>query len=116
MVNKSSVSGFPERLFQAQLAYEGKRGARLTRADFAEMVGVSQPTASDWFNGNRTPSLEQVEMIAKRLGVEPAWLAYGAGDREAHPVERTPVVKGGSREVKPGDIAAEKNASTRRRA
>jgi transcriptional regulator with XRE-family HTH domain len=76
---KSSVAGFKDRLFQAQLAYEGRAGKRLTRMEFAEMVGVSQPTASDWFTGTRTPSLEQTETIARCLGVSPGWLGFGEG-------------------------------------
>ncbi len=79
MAPKSTVIPLPERLFQAQLSYEGKTGERLTRGRFAEMVGVSQPTASEWFTGTRLPSLEQVEAIARALGVSPAWIAFGEG-------------------------------------
>ncbi len=79
MPNRSSVSGLKDRLFQAQLAYEGRAGKRLTRVEFAEMVGVSQPTASDWFTGTRTPSLEQTETIARCLGVSPGWLGFNEG-------------------------------------
>lgn len=77
MSNKSLVSGFAERLFRSQLAFEAKTGKRLTRQDFAKMMGVSQPTASEWFSGNRTPSLEQVELISRKLEVNPGWLAFG---------------------------------------
>lgn len=78
MSNKSLVADFSERLFRAQLAYEAKTGKRLTRQGFATLMGVSQPTASEWFNGNRTPTLEQVETIARKLEVNPGWLAFGS--------------------------------------
>jgi transcriptional regulator with XRE-family HTH domain len=79
MPNKSSVAALPERLFQARNAYEGRVGARLTDVAFAEMVGVSQPTVSDWKNGNRYPDLFQVETIAKALRVSAGWLGFGEG-------------------------------------
>lgn len=77
MADKSLISGLPERLFRAQLAFEAKRGRRLTQSVFADLVGVSQATVSDWFKGIRTPSLEQVETISMKLEVNPGWLAFG---------------------------------------
>ena len=99
MVDKSSVGGFQSRLFQAQIAYEGRAGKRLDRTSFAGMVGVSQPTASDWFNGHRTPSLVQTETIANALGVSPAWLAFGMG--EGVPVVYPPAKLETSRKSRP---------------
>jgi transcriptional regulator with XRE-family HTH domain len=77
--NKSSVPLFPERLFQARNHYEGKVGGRLTDVAFAEMMGVSQPTVSDWKNGNRYPDLVQTEKMARVLGVSAGWLGFAEG-------------------------------------
>jgi transcriptional regulator with XRE-family HTH domain len=79
MANKSSVSGFADRMFEARNAYEGRKRERLTDVAFAEMVGVSQPTVSDWKQGNRTPDLFQTETIARVLSVSAGWLGFGEG-------------------------------------
>lgn len=79
MPNKTLAGEFAARLFQAQLAYEGRIGRRLTREEFASMVDVSHPTVSAWLNANQLPSIVQVQDIARALGVSPGWLAFGEG-------------------------------------
>lgn len=79
MPNKPPSATFHVRLFQAKTNYEGRLGQRLTQKELGEMVSVSQPTVADWEGGVRTPSLEQVELLAKALGVSPAWLAFNEG-------------------------------------
>jgi transcriptional regulator with XRE-family HTH domain len=102
MPNKSSVDDLPKRLFQAMRQYEARVGERLTGVAFAAMVGVSQPTVSDWENGNRTPGLHQVEAIARTLGVSPGWLAFNEGVMLAgnHPPAK-PMPPGNRKKVDP---------------
>jgi transcriptional regulator with XRE-family HTH domain len=76
---KSSVDDLPQRLFQAWKAYEGRKAERVTQGELAELVGESQPTVSEWLNGNRTPSVAQVETIARVLMVSPGWIAFNEG-------------------------------------
>lgn len=76
MADKST---FAQRLFQAKTAREGQLGERLTQKEIGEILGVSQPTVADWEKGVRTPSIEQVELLAKTLRVSPGWLAFNEG-------------------------------------
>lgn len=47
------------------------KNKRITQADLAEALGVSQGLISHFFTGRREPTLEQVGAIAKVLGVDP---------------------------------------------
>lgn len=42
--------------------------------ELAEATRVSQPTASRWITGKRTPRANEMTAIAKALRVTPAWL------------------------------------------
>ena len=46
----------------------------LTQAQFAERIGVEQPTYQRWEKGKREPSFEQLFHMASILGVEPGAL------------------------------------------
>ncbi len=102
LANKPGTADFKTRLFQAQLHYEGKVGERLTQAALGALVGVSQPTAADWLNGVRTPSIEQVEALARALGISPGWLAFNEGVMLAgnHPPAK-PMPPGSRKKVDP---------------
>lgn len=52
-----------------------KRG--LSQAKLAELVGVEQPTIQRWESGKRMPDLENLQMLAKVLGVTPGSLLDG---------------------------------------
>lgn len=50
----------------------------VTRAQLAEMVGVSLSTVSRWEDDLRNPEEEALAKLASVLQVTPAWLRYGA--------------------------------------
>lgn len=44
----------------------------ITQKELASMVGVSQPTVSDWFNNKKDPSGKRLQKLASVLGVSRA--------------------------------------------
>jgi len=56
-----------------------ERGLKMRAVD--ERAGISPGTVRSLEAGTM-PSLDTLELIAKALGVSPAWLAYGEGPRE----------------------------------
>lgn len=68
------------RLFLAYKSYEGRLGSKVSQAALAEAIGESQPTISEWLRKDgRVPSVEQVERVARVLGVSPGWVAFNEG-------------------------------------
>lgn len=70
-------------------------GARLTRARndrgtpqslFAQSLGVSQPTLSQWERGRRLPSPDALTHLAT-LGVDIGWILTGEPTTEASDVD-----------------------------
>lgn len=53
-----------------------KRG--LTQSSLAKMLDVSQPTVSDWINGNIKPSADRLIHISKKTGLSVDRLLKGA--------------------------------------
>lgn len=43
--------------------------ADMTQAEFATAVGVSQPTVSDWVNGEMSPSLGNLVALSEITGI-----------------------------------------------
>ena len=56
--------------------YMTNRG--LTQAELAALLGVSQPTVSDWLNGNALPSTKKLLKISKKIGLSVDELLKGA--------------------------------------
>ncbi|CAM3505626.1 DNA-binding helix-turn-helix protein [Streptococcus pluranimalium] len=46
----------------------------LTQKEIAKLIGISQSSYSNWENGNREPSLENVVRLAKLFGVTTDYL------------------------------------------
>lgn len=44
----------------------------LTHTEFAERVGVAQPTVTDWINGKKTPSRDSLPKLSRELGIPPS--------------------------------------------
>lgn len=40
-----------------------------TQAVLAQILGVSQPTISDWIRGEKTPSADNLKLIAAKTGL-----------------------------------------------
>ena len=58
------------------------RTPKLTGADLARHMGISQQSASRWLNGHHDFKLNQVERIAQWLGVHPEALTPPAHSAE----------------------------------
>ena len=54
----------------------------LSGAELARRLGVSQPTIHAWVNGAHGLRRQNIRRLAVELGVDPAWLEFGA-EREA---------------------------------
>ncbi|EOW0963875.1 helix-turn-helix domain-containing protein [Proteus mirabilis] len=73
-VDKHSLPGtFAERLRLA-IAYSG-----MTQVELAKKIGVSQSTISQVING-KVSGVCRTSVIAKALGIDRNWLAYGEGE------------------------------------
>ena len=70
---KAASDGLGKRLHDART----KRG--LTMDDLADKAKMTQPTISRLETGQNYPMTITVEKLAKALGVDPCWLAYGTG-------------------------------------
>ena len=71
---KKDETGIKERLSLELTRVYGRKGAG-TR--LAEAVGVSTGQASRWESGKNIPSYGMLVRIARALGVDPGWLAFG---------------------------------------
>lgn len=61
------------RLFQMRLREAMKR-EKLTQEQLAEKAGVSQSGISEYLNGQRSPKIKTIRIMADCLGVDPTWL------------------------------------------
>lgn len=52
------------------LEWQKESGGRKTVSEFAAYLGVSQQSVSNWWNNLRIPQGENVDKIAKKLGIE----------------------------------------------
>jgi transcriptional regulator with XRE-family HTH domain len=66
---------FGKRLLTART----KRG--LTMFELAAKAKVSTALINDAEKGRHSPSIDKVHQLAKALGVDACWLAYGTGDK-----------------------------------
>lgn len=51
----------------------------LSQKRLAELLGVSQPTVSDWESGRKNPTLDNLTKIAELLGCSVDSLVFGPG-------------------------------------
>ena len=52
------------------LSWEQSEGRRKTLGQFAEYLGVSRISLSDWMNGKYAPKAQNIGKLAERLGLE----------------------------------------------
>jgi transcriptional regulator with XRE-family HTH domain len=43
--------------------------SKITQTDFAQSIGVSQPTVSDWLSGEIRPSIDNLIAISRATGI-----------------------------------------------
>ena len=68
---------FADRLFTATKRYELRERRDFDRKELARAVGRTEAIVSNWYTGKLMPSVHQLEIIGKMLGVHPGWLAFG---------------------------------------
>lgn len=68
-----SYRGLPQRL------QESRERLGLSLRALALAAGLSGPGVAKIENGESVPTLDNVEALAKALGVSPGWLAFGVG-------------------------------------
>jgi transcriptional regulator with XRE-family HTH domain len=74
---------FGERVFQARKALEADARADISKEEMGQRVGVAGATYGRWEKGEDKPNLDRLVALAAVLGVQPAWLAFGVGERDA---------------------------------
>ena len=85
---------FRERMQEAMLVYRLRTKRPLDQRELGQLVSrelrgrrpITQPTVSRWFRGSEPP-LATIRAIAKVLGVDPGWLAFGAASAARKPPE-----------------------------
>jgi len=61
---------FRQFLEMKYLEWQKDSGGRKTVLEFANYLGVSQQTVSNWWNGERLPQGDNIHKIALKLGLE----------------------------------------------
>lgn len=62
----------------------------LTQRALAKRIGCAPSSLSNWLSGAREPrELADFELLAKGIGVHPAWLLYGVGDNDPEATDLT---------------------------
>lgn len=59
--------------------YEARANRGLTMAALANKAKVGASTINTIEKGRTSPAADTIERLAKALGVDPCWLAYGTG-------------------------------------
>src|SRR5262245_16319136 len=58
---------------------EALRASDITQSKLAELVGTSQPAVSQWLRGLKSPTSENLKLLARVLSVRLEWLQIGEG-------------------------------------
>jgi transcriptional regulator with XRE-family HTH domain len=65
-----------------------RKASGLSKTDFAKRVGVSNPTVTDWENGEiKKLEAENLLNICEVLSVSPRWLQFGEGSMAANYID-----------------------------
>lgn len=94
---------FKDRLKQARLDKAAREGREVRQVDAADEMDISRSAYNQWESGNTEPKARGVyEKLAKYLGVDPGWLAFGNN--------RLPVVEDEVRPVRQATRQKQKGA------
>lgn len=66
--------------FNPAQIYKARVLKRLSTKQLAELAGVSQPSITQWENGNRMPSASSIGKLAKSLEIPVEFFFQGATD------------------------------------
>ncbi|MFT2790564.1 helix-turn-helix domain-containing protein [Serratia sp. T13T92] len=61
---------------------------KVSHEAIAEKIGRGRSTVSGWLSGDREPKLDEINMLAKALGVSSRWLLFGDPE-DFKPIEKT---------------------------
>lgn len=67
--------------FSKNLRYYMDKAGK-TQKEMAEIIGVSAPTMSDWYNGRKFPRIDKIEKMALYFGCKKSDLIEDKGIRE----------------------------------
>ena len=76
------VSDRRKRLKQARLAAGVRRKRDFPKAELGRAVGFSGQSVGDWESGVEPDDLQTIVELARTLGVQPCWLAFGLSEME----------------------------------
>ena len=62
------VAAWSKDVFSRNLRYYVDQSGK-TQKEMAEIIGVSAPTFSDWYNGRKFPRIDRVEKLALYFGI-----------------------------------------------
>lgn len=75
--------------FRQALISKGWDSDNVTREEAGKLLGgVSGPTVSMWYHGERMPTPKKAAMICEAMNISMDWLMNGTGTMEAAPSER----------------------------
>ena len=57
------------------------RATGITQSDLARALGCTRGAVGHYLAARRKPNLQQLEVIAQTLGLNPAWLQFGSGSK-----------------------------------
>lgn len=69
---------------------ESRERKLLSQDGLARLLGVSQPTISDWENSKTEPTVDNMRTLAVELDVWFEWLVTGRGPQEYSPKVQEP--------------------------
>lgn len=64
---------------------DAMQDAGITQKKLADLIGTTQPAISQWVAGAKKPSTENLQDVARHLGVRAEWLEHGTGAKKAAP-------------------------------
>lgn len=70
--------------FGSRLRWARQR-LEMSQADLSELLGIKQPNITLWEQDRRNPKSTTVLRLAKGLGVDPGWLAFGSPENLQSP-------------------------------
>ena len=78
----------PERTFWDRVSEAmSDNGMKPSQTAVADMIGIKQPSVSEWTKTGGYPTMENGVKLAKRLGVSVEWLYTGAGPKRPPPTD-----------------------------
>ena len=85
----TELTTFGARLRQARRLMSARTGLDVRQGEIADALEVTQTAVSNWEADRTEPSFATVAALAKFLGVDAGWLAFGESPRPAESQPRS---------------------------